>query len=211
MATSQNQINPAYLLDPSLYGDQQAIDQQRQLAQLLMTQGLTSPGGTESVGGVAIRRSPLEGAGRLAQLLSGQSIQGQANMASQALMQRQQSSLQGLFAQQQESAGPSNSQLALALGGGPTNANAQAMDSLQPQQPQVQNRPSILPRIPGDNNGMLSSIAIGDPSKYAEMIATANAPTDATKQALQGGFDPQYANKMAFLKATTDPKILAMK
>ena len=97
MPMSPNQMNPAYMLDPSLYGDQQAIDQQRQLAQLLMTQGLTSPGGTESVGGVAIRRSPFEGAGRLAQLLSGQSLQGQANVASQSLMQRQMQALAPMF------------------------------------------------------------------------------------------------------------------
>lgn len=177
-------INPAYLVDPSLYGDQQAIDQQRQLAQLLMTQGLQPMSGTDSVGGVAIRRSPLEGVAKLAALLSGQDVQGQANLANQALMQRQMGAGLSAFG----GGTPADpTQPPGAAGQAPTGPQLGAALSGQPQ-PQ---RPALLPRIPGDATGMASySAYIADPAKYAGLIASANAPTDLDKMLTAQGIVP---------------------
>lgn len=202
MATSQNQINPAYLLDPSLYGDQQAIDQQRQLAQLLMTQGLTSPGGTESVGGVAIRRSPFEGAGRLAQLLSGQSIQGQANVASQSLMQRQAQALAPMFGIGQPGQ-PQQSEPGQV-------ANVNGAPSQMTGAPSGNATPAGMLGMPGMNPMQAYMSYATNPDKYMEAYLKGYTPNDTTIAARQGGVDPQMANRLALIKSSTDPKILGM-
>lgn len=181
-------MNPAYLVDPSLYGDQQAIDQQRQLAQLLMTQGLTSPQGTEAIGGVAIRRSPMEGLARMAQLLSGQSMQRDANTASQDLIGRQGATMARLLG----GVGPAQAPDA-GMGGG-----QQGMPAAAP------GGGGMVPRIPGDNTGMLSLMALQDPNEYAKMIASANAPTDLDKQLTAQGIqpgDPRWAAAHAAAQA----------
>lgn len=192
MATAP--MNPAYLLDPSLYGDQQAIDQQRQIAQLLMTQGITPMGGTESVGGVAIRRSPMEGAAKLAQLLSGQSIQRDANTASQSLMSRQGALMANLLGGVGTPT-PQGASMGTALGGEVSPGGVPQGGGVGGAPPQ-----SMIPRLPGDNTGMLSLMALQDPEKYAGLIATANAPTDLHKQLLAQGIvpgDPRYAQAFA--------------
>lgn len=196
MATAA--INPAYLLDPSLYGDQQAIDQQRQLASLLMQGGLTPMGGTESVGGVAIRRSPMEGVAKLAQLLSGQGIQRDANTASQDLMQRQTQVMAGMF------------------GGGqpaPAGSNAPAPGQGAPQ-PVPQSAGNATPAgalgLPG-MSPMQSYMAYAmGPDKYMESFLKGYTPNDTTISARQGGVDPVVANRLALIKSSTDPKILGM-
>lgn len=190
-------MNPAYLVDPSLYGDQQAIEQQRQLAQLLMTQGLTPQGNSEVIGGVAIRRSPMEGAAKLAQLLSGQGIQRDSNLASQDLMQRQAAAMGSMFGmgQQQPQGAPQGAGPALgaALGGQAapaTPAGALGLPGMSPMQ-------------------SLMSYSM-NPDKYMESYLKGFTPNDTTIQARQGGVDPQIANRLALIKASTDPKILGM-
>lgn len=185
MATGQ--MNPAYLLDPSLYGDQQAVDQQRQLAQLLMTQGLSPMGGTESVGGVAIRRSPMEGAAKLAQILSGQSINQQANLATQGLGQRQTQAM--LLAQQLLNA---NAPGAAPQGSGGVSGSAPAgptgLRSLTPMQ------------------ALLASTMY--PKEYGEAYMKPYTPNDTSVKAMQAGVDPGTANLLGLVKDQTAPGVL---
>lgn len=90
-------MNPAYLLDPTLMGGQQQVDQQQQLANLLIQQGIAPDGGTQMAGQVAIKRSPMEGIAKLAALLSGQNMQQTANQQQQALAQRQAGAMAQMF------------------------------------------------------------------------------------------------------------------
>lgn len=192
-------MNPAYLVDPSLYGDQQAIDQQRQLAQLLMTQGLTSPQGTEAIGGVAIRRSPMEGLARMAQLMSGQSMQRDANSASQDMMQRQMQAMLMLHggtagvpagAPADQPAGVPGAPTAGVAPGTGTPAGMLGMRGMSPMQ------------------SLMSSQMF--PKEYGEAYMKPFMPNDTSVQAMQGGVDPQMANRLALIKSSTDPKILGM-
>lgn len=198
-------MNPAYLVDPSLYGDQQAIEQQRQLAQLLMTQGLTPQGNSEVIGGVAIRRSPMEGAAKLAQLLSGQGIQRDSNMASQDLMQRQAAAMGSMFGMgaPQQGAGPA---LGAALGHGYT-----PQGDTQGYTPGVGSAtPAGALGLPG-MNPMQSLMSYSmNPDKYMESYLKGFTPNDTTIGARQGGVDPQMANRLKLIKESTDPKILGM-
>lgn len=66
-----NGMNIQAVLDPQSVADAQAIEQQRQIAQALMAQGMSRPQPTQMVGNIAVRQSPLEGLGRLAQTYVG--------------------------------------------------------------------------------------------------------------------------------------------
>lgn len=208
------QFNPAYLTDPALYGDQQAIEQQRQLADLLMKQGVTPLGGTESVGGVAIRRSPLEGAAKLAQLLSGQQMYRDTNTASQALMQRQAQAMMGMFGGQPQSGGMGTAEASpgavpAAPNGGIAGGQGPALGAAMGGQ--------AAPATPAGSLGlpgmspMQSMLGYSmNPDKYMESFLKGYTPNDTTIQARQAGVDPQVANRLALIKSSTDPKILAM-
>lgn len=190
----------ANMLDPSLYSQQLQAQQQQQLAQLLMQQGLSPMGGTESVGGVAIRRSPMEGMAKLAALLSGQSMQGQANDKTAAMMASQGAAMRAAFGMGDPQAGqpqgqPSPQALGAALGGSP---------------PAAPSSPAGAMGLPG-MSPMQSMMSYSmDPSKYMDSYLKGYTPNDMTVQARQGGFDPQMANRLAFIKQSTDPKILGM-
>lgn len=188
--------NLAYMADPSLYTEQLQAQQRQQLANLLLQQGLAPMGGTESVGGVAIRRSPFEGAAKIAALLSGQSLQNTANQQMGDLMARQQAAMMQAFG-----AGPSGApqgpqgaqpvpQAAPQGAGSATPAGAMGLPGMSPLQ-----------------SYMAYSM---DPGKYMDSYLKGYTPNDTTIQARQGGVDPVVANRLALIKASTDPKILGM-
>lgn len=216
-------MNPAYLLDPSLYGGQQQVDQQQAIANLLLQQGLAPLGGTEMAGQVAIKRSPVEGIAKLAALLSGQNLQQTANQAQmvQAMRMKQSAdqNFPGLNGQPQpQQPQPDPAQTALAQGAaqgsvGPTNANAGRLAAAlgaPPQQPPPQPQPQGL-NFPGQSpqNSYLGFME--DTPGYLKDLRATTAPTDATKMAAQAHQDPVAANVAALMKSNTDPKILAMK
>jgi len=186
--------NLAYMADPSLYTEQLQAQQRQQLANLLLQQGLAPMGGTESVGGVAIRRSPLEGAAKIAALLSGQSLQNTANQQMGDLMARQQAAMMQAFG-----AGPS---------GAPQ--GAQPAPQAAPQGAAGSATPAGAMGLPG-MSPLQSYMAYSmDPGKYMDSYLKGFTPNDTTVQARQGGVDPVVANRLALIKASTDPKILGM-
>lgn len=77
------QPNYGALSDYSL--EQQKIDRARKYAELMQAQGQAPLGPTESVGGWAIRRSPMESVGKMAQALAGKSVAEQADADQKAL------------------------------------------------------------------------------------------------------------------------------
>ena len=191
----QPAFNPAYIVDPGLFADQQQVDQRQQIAQLLLQQGLTPMSGTESVGGVAGRRSPMEGVAKLAALLSGQSQQAQANQGAQALMERQAAAMGQMFGmgQPQQPQGESQGQaLGAALAG----------------QPQGSSTPAGMMGLPGMSpmQSYLSSQMY--PKEYGEAYMKRYSPNDTSVSAMQGGVDPQMANRLALIKANTAPGVL---
>lgn len=194
----------ATALDPSLYPQQLQAAQTQQLAQLLMQQGMTPMHGTQSIGGVAIRTSPMEGLAKLGSVLSGQSMQGQAYQQLGALMQRQMAALRGPqgFGVEDASSGtgtePSPQALGAALQG-------------QPHQPQPDaTSPAGIMRLPGMGGLQAMGSYLSAPEKYMESYLKGYTPNETTIQARQGGMDPVMANQLMFIKNSTDPKILAM-
>lgn len=76
------------------YASEQAdIERRREYAKALMQQGQTPMGPTETAGGWAIRKSPLEGLGKMLQAYSGRKGQEAATEQQKALGQRYQSDL----------------------------------------------------------------------------------------------------------------------
>ena len=185
-------MNPAYLLDPSLYGDQQAISQQQELAMMLMKQGISPMGDTQMAGNVALRNSPTQSMAKIAQLLSGQDMLRQSNQAGQAMMQRQSQAIMPMFQDQQS--GLPQGQAAMAAGAaqgsvGPTNSNAQ----LAAQMPPPQSLPGPW-TMPGQTGKQSLAAYLIDP-EYGKKLTEAISPNETTKMAVQGGQDPRAANK----------------
>lgn len=86
-----NQISNVGFTD---YGaEQAAIDRRRKIAEMMTQQGMAPFGSTESVGGWAIPRSPMEGIGRIAQTLSGAYQEKNLQSRERALATRYQTSL----------------------------------------------------------------------------------------------------------------------
>ena len=130
----------------SPYGAEEAeIERRRQMAQLLQQQGQTPLGPTETVGGWAVRRSPLEGLNKAVQQGAGAWQESQATEMAKALRERQQgdrsADMQALAAQ---------------LKGAPAQVNAAvddpaagqyAPESVTPARPGGQIDPAILGRL----------------------------------------------------------------
>ena len=155
MATAAPAQSLAYLLDPSLYGNQIDIGNQQAIAGALLQSGLSPMGDTQIAGNVAIRNSPVQGLAKIAQLLSGIDMQ-------QNLIPRQ---IQQMYGQ--------------------AGANMQAVGGIGGQ------GGGLVPRLPGDQSGMLSSFLLGsDPSKFAELTAAANQPLDIDKMLIAQGIYP---------------------
>ena len=78
-----------YVQDVSFYApEQQEIARRRKMAELLMQQGQTPFGPTETVGGWAVPRSPMEGVGKMAQAGAGAYMQSKADERTKALVER---------------------------------------------------------------------------------------------------------------------------
>ena len=75
----------------SPYGAEEAeIERRQRLAEILRQQGMQPLGPTETIGGWAVKKSPMEGLGRAAQQISGAYQENQATEMAKALRERQQ-------------------------------------------------------------------------------------------------------------------------
>jgi len=189
MATAAPGIDPAQVLDPSLYGEQQIIQQRQALATLLKQKGLDDLPGIQMAGRVAVGNSPVEGLARMAQILSGQNMQDQVNSQQQDYGRRQAMALQQLFGMnQQPQQGPSAASAAMGMGAtqgsvGPTLANAQLMNALNPPQ-QPQQSPQQSPMGVGSAPPMSNLMSYtGDPAAHMKAVIDQYAQTPEMKNA----------------------------
>lgn len=214
MATS----NPVTLFntDPNVQAQAALIAQRQAMAQALLKEGMT-PIDTKdrSIGGVAYHISPFEGLAKLLQTYSGQegvqsAVGDQAKLAAQAY-----GNLLGKY-QPGETPSYSSPQIAgaeqggmAADGYGPPDPQkvAKALMGQQPAQGGVNpNNPQGIPAqiLAAHDAGMMND-------ETFKALTAPYAPTDATKSATQGGTNVQLANRQAFDKTVTDPKIYAMR
>lgn len=209
---------PLFNTDPNIQAQAAILQQRMALAQALQSQGMTPLDVSgRQVGGVGYRVSPLEGMAKLAQAISGQkmmqdTVGQQAQLASQAYA----SALQA----NQPGSGPSysNDQVVDANqgaipqtpGGGPP-APRDVAAALMKQGPA--NQGTVNPRNPLNMPAeLLTAYQAGMiPKEVFDAQAALYKPTEATLTARQGNMDPAAANRAAFAKANTDPKILAMR
>lgn len=115
--------SPAY----DYAGELTDIERQRKLADALRAAGLSPGKGTQMVGNVAIRNSPLEGVAKVAQTLSGQYIDKQAKERQAALAARSQKDTADTWAKALETYGGTAAKPAIPMpsdeaGGGPDRA-----------------------------------------------------------------------------------------
>lgn len=178
----------ANALDPSLYSQQLQAQQQQALAQLLMQQGLAPMGGTESVGGVAIRRSPMEGLAKMAALLSGQSMQGQANQSLAGLNAQQAASMRAMFGM-----GDPSSPGAAGMPQGQGPALGAALAGPQGGQPMPAQQPN--PMSVNGASAMTNMMSyMTDPTAHMKAVIDQYASTPEMKAAAAayGAGSPQY-------------------
>lgn len=154
-------LNPTYLLPPDQAGQyatsQAAIDQQRQLANMLLTQGFKDDSGTQMAGPIAIRKSPFEGLARMFSAYVGKGMNDDSNVKAGQLAQMTSQSMRNQAAglpAQQPAPGPTQDTgavvQALGGGGGPTNANAAALGAMLSQgTPAYQPAPQTPPAQAG--------------------------------------------------------------
>lgn len=210
--------NPA--IDPQAMADQQAIEQQRELGNLLMQQGLQQNGGTQMAGPIAIRRSPMEGLANLLRLYAGKQTLDSANRSSVALNQRYAQNLRSMFqgnqqpTQQDQPASYSPAQVsqagdtALNQGAqtgdiGPTNTNAQRQiaalrgmtPEVQPQQPQQSGGGMTIPGMNPDQ-AMMTSMMYPEAYGSALMDRYKQTPEMKNIAAAYGDNSPQYQTAM---------------
>lgn len=211
MATSY----PIFNSDPNAQAQAALLDQRQQMAQMLLQQGFQPMGGTESVGGMAIRKSPLEGLAKLLQIYSGgKGLQDiamkRAELASEAYgnqLKLNQEQTPPSYGQDQLLGASTKAFFDGGQGGDYENRMARALMAQEPNPgtPFNPRNPSNIPaRLLTDfQAGMI-------PKEVFDAQVAGFKPTEATIAARQGGFDPVLANQQAFAKTVTDPKILAM-
>jgi hypothetical protein len=204
--------------DPNVQAQAALLQRQQAMAQALMDQGM-KPLDTagRQVGGVGYNISPMEGLAKMLQAYSGRkgledTTQQQAGLASQAyaaLLDKYQPGTDPSYSSGQIQGAESAGMPGPGTDGmGPPDPQKMAA-ALMGQQPaqggQNPNNPLGMPAslIAGRTAGMIPE------DVYASQAALYK-PTDATLQARQGGMDPTQANRQAFQKTVTDPKILAM-
>lgn len=188
-------------LDPNNAGALQEIQRQQMLGQLLLQQGLAPAPQTQSIGGVAIRQSPVEGLARLLQAHSGNKMQsdaaaqlgylnrqGYASMTGQPTMADPNQGPQPDPNQPPQASPTTPAQQALSQGAaqgsvGPTNNNAQLLAAaLQnpPQQPQQPPQaPQQMPQqMPQQQGAPLSAGGSLNPAGLSPQLAGFGLMTD---------------------------------
>lgn len=201
--------------DPNVQAQAALLQQRMALAQALQGEGM-KPLDTagRQIGGVAYQISPFEGLAKMAQALSGQkmmqdTVGQQAQLAAQAygnLLSKYQ-----VPAAPQYSSGEMDTARQAAVpadGMGPPDP-VKMGQALAGQSPSLgggvnPNNPQGIPAqiLAAHDAGMVND------ETFKALVAP-YAPTDATKAATQGNFSVPGANRLAFDKATLDPKILA--
>jgi hypothetical protein len=216
---SSTAMNTMAMLYPEGVADQAGIDQQRALAQAILSQGLQPMQSNAMAGNVAYHVSPMEGLAKMLQTGVGMQMQGDANQQAAALAVRQRDALSSMFGGKQQAQGQSpqptdsDNQQALASvpanGGpaGPTNKAALLAQAIaqqgQQQQPAAQAQQPAAPGQPPAQSGGFSlpgmtpqqSMAayLMNPNKYMETYLTQYKAPDLVAKLRAAGVDPSSA------------------
>jgi hypothetical protein len=217
------QASPAMnFIAPDIATQQQQLARQQQMADLLRSQAFAPSGDTQVIGGWAVKKSPLEGAAKLAQALGSSYMQNgidQKNLDLAKLLQGRMSDiLGGGSPQPQGNQGGSFNPLPGQLGSGMVDA---ADPSIAPPD-QTGGDPVIsrggAPLVPAvapveksspspANNYALANLLKGSVIGQIGGDAAAKSywdqfgATEATKQAMAAGLDPRQANADALIKS----------
>ncbi len=81
------------LMAPDVQAEQQRITRQQAMAQALMQQGMQNSGGTQQIGGVAIRNSPVSGLAQMFNAYLGGKLQNKADTQQTSLDQNRRTAL----------------------------------------------------------------------------------------------------------------------
>jgi hypothetical protein len=212
---------PGMTVLPQFQGDYYHLQNQQALAQALMQQSF-QPQNTQAVGSgqysVVPKYSAVGGLAQLGQALIAAKMQNQVAQGYQTLGQNQWSALTGSPPTQQSapqqaatddnSSGPGVTSSPVPTPGQPTpQALASALGGAgSPAQAPQQGGGLLSPGGPLNPNGIPTTAAAMmymTPEGQKELFkstAAAYAPTAATMQARQGGFDPSQANRAQFQK-----------
>jgi hypothetical protein len=216
---------PGMTILPQFQGDYYHLQNQQALAQALMQQSF-QPQNTQAVGSgqysIVPKYSPVGGLAQLGQALIAAKMQNQVAQGYQTLGQNQWSALTGSPPAQQSApqqttdaggmtdnqSGPGVTSTPVPMPGQPTpQAYASALGATGGVAPQ-QGGGLLSPGGPLNPNGMPTTAAAMmymSPEGQKELFkstAAAYAPTAATLQARQGGFDTAQANQRAFAHDT---------
>lgn len=175
------------------------IERKRKLAEALQLQGGQPLGPTETVGGWAIRKSPMEGVGKLAQSLSGAYQENQANQEAKALSQKYRDDLTTTLTQAGQAATgtPAIPAPADDLGGGPGRPaqapNRQALIQALMGHPATQ--PLAMAQLSQDLSqqqlaGTLASAGYGPAATVAPGTAPAAGAAPTGGRGIPPGVDP---------------------
>lgn len=185
------------MLAPDLAAQQMQLSRQQKIADMLREQSMTPMGDTQTIGGWAIQKSPLEGLAKLAQALGANRSQSQTDekqlSLSKALMGRMGDILGGggsdpsasaltQGAAQQPSTPDASGEMVNQGGVGPTLANALRMDSAPKAAPNNFTMGNLLKgQVIGDLGGQAAGAAYWDGFK----------PTEGMKTDKYLGYSPQ--------------------
>lgn len=199
-----SRINNPYALaqiGPDAVAQQYKTQMQQRLADMLMMDGQQQPQG-QMVSGHYVAPSPFQYLSGLASTGLGvaayNQIPEQQAQYAQALRQQARGEANRLTGNAQMT-NPQASSAALANGGGPTNSNAQTMQSYQGGQ--------SAPLSGIDPNVVADILINGGPTQLAEFIRGVNMPTDTLKNYRAAGMSPQQIAQAISGKATADTAI----
>ena len=199
MATPNMQQSQAMqLLAPDIAQEQMQLSRRQQIADLLRKQSLEPAGNTEVINGWAIKKSPFEALGKMAQALSANYVQDKTDARqlelSKALQERMgpmfgagtaspdaaASSAQTLGSIQQPSKPDASGEMVNQGGIGPTNANAGRMATILAQGSGAAPQGGGM-TIPGMTPKQAQQIFMMDPSAYMGAYLKQYDPTEMQK------------------------------
>ena len=184
--------------DPSIQTDQTALERQMRLAEMLRGQSLQGFGPTESFGGYAVKRSPLEGAAKIVQALMAGKMDKSNDAARGALATKQGAAMQALMAnmlggpQSTPPNVPQNGPLSPA-GPGMTMGGVSAPPAPQQAAPQA---PQESPQVAQLKRAAMSAMLTGNTDLANKLIGNLLEMTGEQKDMQAMGMDPRLMGQL---------------
>lgn len=165
------------MADPTIQADQTALERQMRLAEMLRGQAVQGFGPTESFGGHAVVRSPLEGVGKIVQALMAKKMDKGNDEARGKLSAKQgaamQSMMAGLLGGEQAPQGPAGPGLSMGGVSAPVEA-----------------RPTDSPQVAKIKRAAMSAMLMGNQDLANKLIGNLLEMTSQQKDWGAQGIDP---------------------